>query len=469
MRAYRALVLLGVALVGAMLARPLPPGLVSDADGPVAGAMIRYQGGTGAVCSDPRGRFGLPPRSGAGKRLTAWKSGHAIGWAEPGQLRIELVPLPQHDNDDYAWQLPTPDELSPNNCGNCHAAIYRDWASSGHGRAATNPRVHAVQAAVVRDRPDDGGVCAKCHAPTYRDPGLDYTLATATGHARAGVHCDFCHKIVEAPTDKLGRRFGVDGYDLLRPSGDLQLFFGPLDDAVRPGERFGYLPLYKQSRYCASCHEGTVYGISAYTTYSEWLASPARAQGQQCQTCHMAATGELTNIAPGKGGVERDPWSLSSHATPGGSLAMLRRALRLMVTLDGSRAVVELLADNVGHRVPTGFIDRHLLLVATAVNPSGEPIELHGGPRLPAAVGRLGGQPGQLFARFLPDPNSGQPTPFWLMTADPPDTRLIPGQLQRIVFAFAAAPVRLRVRLIYRKDWGDPGVAVFDGEIGGKQ
>ena len=27
----------------------------------------------------------------------------------------------------------------------------------------------------------------------------------------------------------------------------------------------------------------------------------------------MAATGALTNLAPGKGGIERDPWTLSSH------------------------------------------------------------------------------------------------------------------------------------------------------------
>src|SRR5207248_1591107 len=83
-----------------------------------------------------------------------------------------------------------------------------------------------------------------------------------------------------------------------------QVFFGPLDDADRGDDAFS--PLYKQSLYCASCHEGVVFGVPVYTTYSEWLASLAKKAGQQCQDCHMKPTGAMTNFAPepfaGKGG-----------------------------------------------------------------------------------------------------------------------------------------------------------------------
>ena len=130
---------------------------------------------------------------------------------------------------------------------------------------------------------------------------------------------------------------------------------------------FGYSPLYKESRYCASCHEGVLFGVHVYGTYSEWLESPARRQGQQCQSCHMTPTGKLTNIAPGKGGIERDPKTLASHDFPGGQAEMLRRCLKLSVRVrrveQGVRAEVEVTAENVGHRVPTGFIDRNLLLI----------------------------------------------------------------------------------------------------------
>src|SRR5262249_9193495 len=136
---------------------------------------------------------------------------------------------------------------------------------------------------LLEQHPDGAGVCASCHAPTLRSPQLDFDLRTVTGVAARGVHCDYCHKIHEAPTDKLGTRFGRDGYPLLRPTSDEQIFFGPLPDAVRPGESFVHAPFYKESRYCASCHEGVIFGVHVYGTYSEWLAwsqeSGIRSQG----------------------------------------------------------------------------------------------------------------------------------------------------------------------------------------------
>src|SRR5262249_37185986 len=151
----------------------------------------------------------------------------------------------------------------------------------------------------------------------------------------------------------------------LRPAHG-QLFFGPLDDVDR-GED-AYSPLYRDSRYCATCHEGTVFGVPVYTTYSEWLDSPARREGKQCQSFHMAPTGGMTNMAPGKGGLERDPATLGNHRFFMGSQGdMLRRCLRLDVRLHpNGRAEVAVQADAVGHRVPTGFIDRNLILVLEA-------------------------------------------------------------------------------------------------------
>src|SRR5207244_7472645 len=83
---------------------------------------------------------------------------------------------------------------------------------------------------------------------------------------------------------------------LLRPA-EGQLFFGPLDDVDRGEDALA--PIYGESRYCASCHEGVVFGVRVYSTYSEWLDSPARREGKQCQTCHMTPTGTLTHLAPG--------------------------------------------------------------------------------------------------------------------------------------------------------------------------
>src|SRR5205823_9129509 len=184
-----------------------------------------------------------------------------------------------------------------------------------------------------------------------------------------GVHCDYCHKVSGDGGGKVGYTHGRYKLDLKRP-GEGQLFFGPLDDVDR-GED-SYSGFYKESRYCAACHEGVVFGVHVYSTYSEWLDSPARRDGRHCQDCHMKPTGTMTNIAPGKGGIERDPQTLANHRFFAGSREeMLRRCLRVSLEREGDRVTVEVRVDGVGHRVPTGFIDRQLLLTVEARDGNG--------------------------------------------------------------------------------------------------
>jgi hypothetical protein len=289
-----------------------------------------------------------------------------------------------------------------------------------------------------------------------------------------GVHCDYCHKISDLGTGTIGLSHGRDIYQLLRPS-EGQLFFGPLDDVDR-GED-AYSAFYRDSRYCAGCHEGVVFGVHVYSTYSEWRDSPARQRGEHCQDCHMKPTGKMTNIAPGKGGIERDQWTLGNHRFFAGSREeMLRQCLKVAVSLrleyDGVHAEVRLRAEGVGHRVPTGFIDRHLLLVIEPVDGMGRPVEALAGPRLPGPAGsELAGRPGVLFAKLLKSPEGTSPAPFWRADTDPKDTRLRPGQAERFQFRFAAATAQVRVRILYRrfweevartKGWPDSDVLVFE-------
>jgi hypothetical protein len=365
--------------------------------------------------------------------------------------------LPAQDNRDYEWQ-------SPGACAKCHAEIHREWRQSAHARSAVNPKFLSLYAGTdgkssmqktwnVRfEHPDGAAVCATCHAPTLTSPTLEYDVREADGIHKSGIHCDYCHKVADAPTDKIGTRFGRDGLLQLRPPNGIQLFFGPLDDAVRKGESFAHAPFYKESRYCASCHEGTVFGVHAYGTYSEWLESPAKAQGKQCQDCHMKPTGQMTNFAPGKGGIERDPWRLASHQTPGGSLEMLRQALVLELAMDKGMVRVEITAKNVGHRVPTGFPDRHLILVIMAADMNGRPVELMSGPCLPTSAGSWSGQPGVLFAKQLFNENE-RVLPFWLPVEKTIDTRLIPGMMARNTFVFGDRIDRVTAQVWYRRFW----------------
>ncbi len=440
---------------------------VVEAEGePVAGAVVRWQGKSTRTRTDAQGRFRLP-KPAAATRLVASAAGHCIGWIEAhaGSRQVRLDKLPAEDNADYEWIDAHADPAQPGNCARCHADIYREWAGSAHGRSARNPKFLSFHGGVgksetwnaKREHPLGAGVCAACHVPTLSSPTLDYDPREAKGAAASGVHCDYCHKVADAPVDKLGLRFGRDGLVLLRPAKGDQLTFGSLDDAVRPGESFAHLPLYKESRYCAACHEGTVFGVHAYGTYSEWLASPAKQQGKQCQDCHMAPTGAMTNIAPGRGGVERDPRTLASHDFPGVTGDMLRRALKLSVQseplADGWRIETTIDPQDVGHRVPTGFVDRHLVLRVQAWDAQGNLIAHADGPTLPASARPWQGQAGFLYAKRLVGTDGRTPIPFWLPVAEVIDTRLFPGRIDRRSFVFPATAKRAEVQLWHRRFW----------------
>jgi Cytochrome c7 and related cytochrome c len=443
-------------------------GIVSDADGPVAGAIVRWQGTNICTRTDDRGRYRLPGPQ-RSRSVTAARAGALIAAGSARQPNLRWQPFAHDDDEDYAWIDPAPGSRQSFNCANCHQQIYDEWSQSAHGNSAKNRKFlqlfggsdGAAPAAptwnLLKEYPLGSGVCAACHAPTLASPDLDYDIRKAEGVSAHGVHCDYCHKIADAPTDKLGTRFGRDGYPLARPRHGEQLFFGPLDDAVRSGESFVFAPFYKESRYCASCHEGIIFGVHVYGTYSEWLASPARQEGKQCQDCHMAPTGKMSNIAPGHGGVERDPRTLASHDFPGSSLTMLRQCLdvKAAASHDGSQVAVTVAVEpkNVGHRVPTGFIDRHVILIVEAADDTGRPALLREGPVLPTRAGAaLAGRPGAIYGKQHLDAG-GSPLPFWRSADELRDTRLTPEQIERRRFIFAENAATIRVRLIYRRFW----------------
>jgi hypothetical protein len=448
-------------------------GRVMHGKEPLAGARVRIQGHTPYTTTDSDGRFHLPGTSGSHDRIAVAHEGFVIQTFPAGQTPVFIV-LPRFPADDpaYTWVEPGPQPAGGHNCVNCHGQIYQEWEGSAHARAAVNRHfLNLYDGSDWHGRPGVGwdlrkdnlggaAVCAACHAPTISAGDSAFAdIRQARGVNRRGVHCDFCHKIDRAEVDPRGLTFGRFGYHLVRPAQG-QLFFGPLDDAERAGESFSYSPLYGQSRYCASCHEGVIFGVPVYTTYSEWLASPARRQGQECQSCHMRPTGSMTNIAPGKGGIERDSRTLSAHTFPGGQAAMLRRCLRLSAKVTGTPAGVnvhvELRAEHVGHRVPTGFIDRNVLLIVEALSSSGKPVRLRSGTTLSALSGRgFAGKPGRLYAKQLLRRDAPGPIAFWQAHDQLLDTRLVPGRPDRALWSFAAGADRVRVRLVYRRFWQD--------------
>jgi hypothetical protein len=480
-----------VAAAAALLARgvagPVPPvvhGRVIGPGGPVPGTRVRAKATDQVTTTDTAGRFHLL-RAGA-RHVTAAADGFLIAGVQPlaAPLTLRLTPAPTRDNPGYNWVDPTPDPSSARNCGNCHAEIYREWVASGHSHSASGGRFRELYDGtdagvgawgLLRQHPEAAGVCTACHAPAAReDDSAYYDLRALRGTARSGVHCDYCHKVAGASEGSVGLAHGRFGLRLLRPAGDAGLFFGPLDDVDRSEDI--YSAFYHDSRYCASCHEGTVTGVHAYSTYSEWLDSAARRQGKQCQDCHMAATGRMTNVAPGHGGHERDPRTLANHRFfAGDQAAMLQECVRVQAAFtcggDAVRVRLVVSADGVGHRVPTGLPDRHLILVAEGQDARRRALQPCRGPRLPTAAGeRLRGRPGRLYAKLLRDFNGHSPAPFWAAEPDFDDNRLTPGRPDLIELEFPPGLAVVRVRVLYRpfwdeiartRQWPDADVVVF--------
>jgi hypothetical protein len=477
-RLSAAVAVLGLASIvaGTLVARWGPRSTAAEAEGtvsgplgPVSGALVRFKGSGYNTLTDTAGRFRLPVPERHVHRITAWKEGYKIGGVPlaDGPLTITLSPLPLVDSELYAWIDPGPDPAHERQCANCHAAIYEEWIDSAHARSASNPRFLSLYDGkrwdgqqdpawnLLAEYPDGAGVCTSCHAPsTPPDSGAFSDLRRLEGCERQGVHCDFCHKIESVLETGVGLAHGRFGLRLLRPAAG-QIFFGVLDD-VDTGNAT-HAPLYRDSLYCATCHEGVLFGVHVYSTYSEWLESPAASAGQHCQSCHMRPTGHLTNLAPGHGGISRDPATLPDHRSLSGSPEQLRECLQLDVSASapgGETAVsVQLVARNVGHRMPTGYIDRQLILWVEAARADGTDVALRRGPVLPTIVGTLAGRPGKLYAKQPRGFDGQQPVPFWLAAPDFEDSRLAPDAPDRSVFVYPAGVHRLRIRLIYRPFW----------------
>ncbi len=452
-------------------------GRVLSVSGPVEGALVRVKGRPGRVSTDREGRFSLPVHGGSPVRVTASKEGYfvaGVDWPGRGRSTIRLRAHPREDCTDYAWIDPRPDARRPDQCGNCHEQVYREWSESPHARSATNRRFmnlyegtdwrgnEDVGWSLLDEFPEGSGVCWSCHVPSLEpDPAITGDLRRTSGVERLGVHCDFCHKIADVSVDHAGLDHGRFALRLVRPVPGREVFFGSIDD---DRGRSVSLPLYSESRYCASCHEGVLFGTHAYGEYSEWRASPYAARGIECQDCHMAPTGRMVNVAPGHGGIDRDPNTLANHGSSRAKASVLGKHVLLSLEGKESAAGVTVLAEvrveGVGHRMPTGYPSRAVILWVRATTADGKPARLLEGPVLPplagdgpVAEGGLAGRPGRMYAKVLEGLDGQLPAPYWKATRVKYDTRLMPDQIDRLRFRFARAEGDLTVeaRLVYRR------------------
>jgi Carboxypeptidase regulatory-like domain len=519
--------------------------VLDQAGKPVEGAIVRIQASQNFAASDAQGRFVLRGLE-AGKAVTvsAWKDGYYCTKQEmvtpptqEVQLRLRLYQTT--DNPDYAWVPPT----GENSCYSCKPGVTQIWLDNdAHGKSALNPRFLSMyngtdlqgrksppvryaqgdygKAPVPPDLsqpyfgpgyklnfPNSAGNCAACHIPgaAIADPyGVDPNQAE--GVDKFGVHCDFCHKIAAVRLDSqtglpYPNRPGVLSMDIRRPFPEdkdrYQIFFGTFDDDNVPQEDTR-LPLISQSQFCAPCHYGAFWDIQIYNSYGEWLASPYSdpQTGKTCQACHMPAPSvlngqTLTNVAPGKGGVERSPDTIHAHTFPGAnSQELLQKALTMQVSArrEGQQVIVEvnLTNDQTGHHIPSDSPLRQMILLVEAQDEPGNMLALEEGERVPEwggvgdpQKGYYAGLPGKGFAKVLAElwTDISPSGAYWNQTRLMSDNRLAAFATDTSRYVFAGAPSgssKISVRLIYRrafrsladqKGWQIPDILMEATEI----
>ena len=552
-RATLALITIAAAAVLAVGLTPAPgdailSGVVEDETGPVAGATVRIQATDVETLTDAKGRFELPSPDPRPVTVSAWKHGfysaRAVDVEAPAKnIVLRLHPYQTDDNPEYVWALPYHEDPDVATCAECKAHIVVPWMENAHATSAMNPRylsmyngtdVYGNQSPLTQyatskdygrfplrpvldetyfgpgyklDFPYTAGNCGACHNPGAAvDDAYGVDPNRVSGADLFGVHCDYCHKVADVILDPetqmpYTNRPGVLSSDVRRSfeneDGEIvALFFGPFDDPnVDEGDTC--LPLIQESAFCAPCHFGVFWDTVIYNSYGEWLHSPYSdpLTGATCQECHMPAPTlidgiAMTNVAPGRGGIERDPNTLRSHAQLGASdVEFLQNAVTMEVQAiyAAERVTVDVAItnDRTGHHVPTGSPLRHLILLVEAVDDSGASLVLQDGPELPTwcgegvrSEGNYAGLPGVAYAKVLEElwTEISPSGAYWNPTRIVSDNRIAAFETATSSYAFwppSKGTVRIRVTLLYRrafkelmeqKSWNVPDILMKEIE-----
>jgi hypothetical protein len=340
---------------------PLPStlvGTITNARGPVEGAIVQIQGTENKTQTAEDGSFTLSGIEGtAPVVVTAWSLGHFVGWttlnpSDPNwkggyNIEIELRPLAPGDNSDYEWYSFEEVEGSAA-CGMCHRE-YTEWQADQHSRAAINHRFLNVYSGTNAkgeegqpvtfnledgvplppdpskpyygpgfrlDNPSRAGNCAACHTPiASKSPNIqncawsgchtDLTIERANGvidrPAIPSIHLtgDAAEGISCEFCHKIGDVYLDDETHL--PSPDM------------PG--ILSLRLYRPREESEQVFFGTLVDVSRQDSYL-----PLLSQSEFCAGCHYGVFGGVVGMERVKDGTlvynSYGEWLASPYSDP---------------------------------------------------------------------------------------------------------------------------------------------------------
>lgn len=239
------------------------------------------------------------------------------------------------------------DSLSSKECGGCHVRIYKEWQTSKHAKAYTNPY---FQAYLKKD--DYNWSCYYCHTQLekqlelkiigfvgddLRRPILDINPDFDSALRDEGVNCATCHV--------------KDG-----------VIYGPYENVDAPHDA-EFNNRFLTIEICKPCHEVPKSGFMFYRsnpcgTIDEYNEGPYKEKGVTCQQCHMPGT--MRKLARSSRRVR----NVGAHTFKGGSSKeMLRKALYIDIKKNPKNFELVVMNNGAGHTFPTGDPDRVVRII----------------------------------------------------------------------------------------------------------
>jgi len=220
---------------------------------------------------------------------TRWKAMKGGIFLLLGCLLLAATPLSSVAGESSSSKKPL-EKSFPNSekCKRCHLRVFEEWEASAQSRSiVTAPFRVTLDKFLASTDKKDHAMCFRCHAPHILEYGdhLPHFIKEVQSKdpQMDGVGCPQCHLIQDVdekshppmPTFQLGTTiFG--GYDKAA------------HNLAHQSQKLG---LYRESKFCVTCHDSLPKTTSSAKDLPGWLGSwektKAESSGKPCQTCHM--------------------------------------------------------------------------------------------------------------------------------------------------------------------------------------
>src|SRR3989339_143745 len=316
-------------------------------------------------------------------------------------------------------------------CKSCHSDIFAQWSDSNHKHiAGSNPYYMAMETLAGEAEGEEFRKwCMGCHNPSAITMGFGKTTHAMDGNflsndifeknAKAltddfkthgnfrleeGVSCITCHQITKAEgSGNASYTISLDrkkyAFEDSTSKAGHYLSEKLINSNPQVHKESYSNPLYKESRYCASCHDEfhPKTDVKIVSTFKEWEKSPYnnpndKSKHKTCIDCHMTNLendkfAPLSGVSTDGGVVKKDVkvhyFAGSNHFLSGlknkvheeQTIQLLKTSAKLDVDIKDSKLVVGVTNVGAGHHLPTGVADfRELWLDVTITDKSGKVI-----------------------------------------------------------------------------------------------